>query len=303
MGAVVRTDRRRPRVDTGRLGLLIALAGVVVTAYGEPAGASHMARFERDEYRVAENARSAAVVVVREDPKGALRVDYATADGTATAGSDYAAVSGTLEFADGQREASFAVVVTEDALPEDDESVLLILRTDGGRPDGIDGGVVPHETSAVLNIIGNDGGVAGTVSPQPPASDTAQPGGIAQPGSSGDPAAPAAPGDSRPSDAGQAGTAGRVGTPPADGSKAPSSLGSPTAPAGGEDGAGEEGGAATASGTEEGAVAASDRRGDTSGGGIDSGPLAALAGLALGASAGGGMWSWKRHLMRSRPPE
>lgn len=278
MGAVVRTDRSRPRVGTGRLGLLAALAGVVVTAYAEPAGASHMARFERGEYRVAEDARSASVLVLRDDPKGALKVDYATADGTATAGSDYVAAAGTLEFSDGQREASFVVTVTDDGLAEDDESVLLILRTDGGRPDGIDGGLVPHETGAVLSIIGNDGGVAGT---PPPGAGSQQDAG-----------------DSGPSDPGQAGTAGLRGTPPADGRKTPSGPSSTTGPGAGaalgEDGADEEGVAPTAPGNEQGAVVATDQGGrDTSGGGSGNAALAALAGLALVTSAGGGLW-WRR---------
>ena len=54
-----------------------------------------------------------------------VSVDYATADGTATAGSDYTAVTGTLIFAPGQLSATIQVPVTPDLLEEGNETVLL----------------------------------------------------------------------------------------------------------------------------------------------------------------------------------
>jgi VCBS repeat-containing protein len=63
---------------------------------------------------------------------GAVTVDYATADGTATAGSDYAAVSGTLSFANGETSKTVTVVVTGDVVDEGSETILLDLSNATG---------------------------------------------------------------------------------------------------------------------------------------------------------------------------
>ena len=56
------------------------------------------------------NDGQAVVTVVRNAPlDAAASVDYATQDGTATAGTDYQATSGTLNFAPGQSSATFTV--------------------------------------------------------------------------------------------------------------------------------------------------------------------------------------------------
>src|SRR6185295_12790344 len=51
-----------------------------------------------------------------------VSVDFATADGTATAPGDYTAASGTLSFAPGAVTASVAVDVVGDTLDEADET-------------------------------------------------------------------------------------------------------------------------------------------------------------------------------------
>ncbi len=58
----------------------------------------------------------------------AVSVDYATSDGTATAGSDYTAASGTLTFAAGETTQTIDVAVTGDALDEADETFTVTLR-------------------------------------------------------------------------------------------------------------------------------------------------------------------------------
>jgi hypothetical protein len=67
-----------------------------------------------------------AVTIANPTP---LRVSvaYATADGTATAGSDYTATSGTLVFAPGEVSKEVAVPVFEDTTPEPDETFTLTL--------------------------------------------------------------------------------------------------------------------------------------------------------------------------------
>ena len=56
-----------------------------------------------------------------------VTVAYATADGTATAGADYTATSGTLVFAPGQTSQTVAVAVVGDTVFEPDETFTLAL--------------------------------------------------------------------------------------------------------------------------------------------------------------------------------
>ena len=56
-----------------------------------------------------------------------VSVDYATADGTATAPADYAATSGTLTFSPGQTTQTVTVPVVGDTLDELDETFTLNL--------------------------------------------------------------------------------------------------------------------------------------------------------------------------------
>ncbi len=58
-----------------------------------------------------------------------MTVDYATADGTATAGSDYTAVSGTLTFAPGETAKTIAVPIADDATAEPAENFTLNLTS------------------------------------------------------------------------------------------------------------------------------------------------------------------------------
>ena len=59
----------------------------------------------------------------------AVTVNYATADGTASAGSDYTAANGTLTFAAGTLARTIAVAVTDDTAAEEEESLTVTLRS------------------------------------------------------------------------------------------------------------------------------------------------------------------------------
>jgi peptidoglycan-N-acetylglucosamine deacetylase len=73
--------------------------------------------------------RTASVSVRLSAPSGRkVTVGYTTADGTATAGRDYDATSGTLTFAPGQTAKTVAVTVRGDALDEPDETFRVRLR-------------------------------------------------------------------------------------------------------------------------------------------------------------------------------
>ena len=77
-------------------------------------------------------------------------MDYATSNGTATAGNDYTATSGTLTFPSGVTRRTFAVTINDDALDESDETVILTLSN---ATNAIIWGTNPQ----TLTIVDNDG--------------------------------------------------------------------------------------------------------------------------------------------------
>jgi aryl-phospho-beta-D-glucosidase BglC (GH1 family) len=70
-----------------------------------------------------------------------VTVKYATADGTATAGSDYIATSGTVTFAAGQTTATVTVTINADSLAEPDELFYLLLSEPLGGTLGTTKGI------------------------------------------------------------------------------------------------------------------------------------------------------------------
>ena len=76
----------------------------------------------------AEDAGKIAFTVTLDAVSGeAVTVDYATSDGTAKAGTDYAVASGTLEFAAGETSETVEVTLADDALAEGDETFKVTL--------------------------------------------------------------------------------------------------------------------------------------------------------------------------------
>ena len=71
-------------------------------------------------------------VTLDRAPTGPVTVDYATADGTATAGEDYTAVSDTLTFARGETSKTISVPVLDDAIDEGEETMKLTLSNPQG---------------------------------------------------------------------------------------------------------------------------------------------------------------------------
>ena len=71
-------------------------------------------------------------VTLSRAPTSTVTVDYATADGTATAGSDYTAVNGALTFAAGETEKTVSVAVLDDAHDEGSETLTLTLSNASG---------------------------------------------------------------------------------------------------------------------------------------------------------------------------
>ena len=66
-------------------------------------------------------------VTLSHAASGTVMVDYATSDGTATAGSDYTTKRGTLSFDPGETEKTISVTVLDDAHDEGRETLTLTL--------------------------------------------------------------------------------------------------------------------------------------------------------------------------------
>jgi len=77
---------------------------------------------------------------------GIVTVDYATSNGTATAGSDYTATSGTLTFNQGETAKTFSIPITRDSIFEVPETVSLTLSNPNGSA------VLGATPTAVLTI-------------------------------------------------------------------------------------------------------------------------------------------------------
>ena len=69
-------------------------------------------------------------------PTGTVTIDYATTDGTATAGADYTSTTGTLTFADGATSRSISVPIANDALNESNETLTVTLSNASGATLG-----------------------------------------------------------------------------------------------------------------------------------------------------------------------
>ncbi len=81
---------------------------------------------------------------------GVVSVDYATADGTAVAGSDYPAATGTLTYSDGMSgNQTISIAITDDSTVENTETFTVTLSN-------ISRATLGANSSAVVNIIDND---------------------------------------------------------------------------------------------------------------------------------------------------
>jgi hypothetical protein len=108
-------------------------------------------RFSSPSYTVSEDGGDFIVSVTRSaGSAGAVTVDYATSNGTATFPDDYTPVSGTLTFGNGVTSQTFVVPIVNDAAQEPVETLNLTLSAPmGGASIGTPG-------TAVINISAND---------------------------------------------------------------------------------------------------------------------------------------------------
>ena len=108
-------------------------------------------RFSSASYVVDEKERKAVITVLRtSSSSGEIGVDYATTNGTASAGADYESASGTLIFHDGEVSKTFSVPILEDSTAEEEKTVNLNLS------NPTSGAVLGTPSMAILTITDND---------------------------------------------------------------------------------------------------------------------------------------------------
>jgi len=119
---------------TGGAGLGSPASAVLTIAEDEPVPPAGSLQFSAPTYTVTEFGVIATVTVERVGGSvGTIDVDYASSDGTATAGDDYIAVNGNLSFADGVTSRTFGVeIINDDNNQEGNESLNLILSNPTG---------------------------------------------------------------------------------------------------------------------------------------------------------------------------
>jgi peptidoglycan/xylan/chitin deacetylase (PgdA/CDA1 family) len=97
-----------------------------------PVPAARIADVEVSEGAAGTTKTAYLTVTLSEPTSRSVSLAYATADGTATAGTDYVATSGTLSFSVGQTSKRIAVTVKGDALDEAHETFTLRLSKPAG---------------------------------------------------------------------------------------------------------------------------------------------------------------------------
>lgn len=107
-------------------------------------------QFWQANFTVDEDLPGFATIRVRNVGGLAGTMDYATSDGTAMVNVDYLEASGTLVFADGQKETNFVVLILDDALVNGNRTVNLALS----NPTG--GATLGLLTNAVLTIVDDE---------------------------------------------------------------------------------------------------------------------------------------------------
>ena len=146
--------------EAGRLKAAQHSDGSVRTYSLDPAGnrvttipiGPPMLAFSAATYVVSEGGGSVTITVTRTvQSSGAVSVQYATIDGSAVAGKDYTAASGTLNWASGDSSAkTFSVPITNDTIYDGNETFTVRLT----NPTG--GAVLGFQSSAPVTITDND---------------------------------------------------------------------------------------------------------------------------------------------------
>ena len=156
---------RETAIVDGSRSFTFALTGATPpsTVIGTPASAlvtigdndvAGTVQFKFATFVVDEAGGSALITVTRTGGSaGGVLVNFSTADGSASAPSDYTTTAGTLTFMQGNTSLTFSLPIVNDTLVEGDETVLLTLS----NPQG--GASLGAQKSAVLTIKDGQKGV------------------------------------------------------------------------------------------------------------------------------------------------
>lgn len=124
-----------------------AAASISITDNDQP-----QVQFSANAYTVDESGSAVITVTLSQPSPVAVTAQFATSDGTATAGSDYTAISGTLTITAGLTSATFSVPLLDDSHFEAAETLHLVLSAPTNATLGI-------PAQATVTIHDNDFGV------------------------------------------------------------------------------------------------------------------------------------------------
>jgi hypothetical protein len=112
---------------------------------------------ERDQFTQFEAETDLLIKVLRTgDDSGSVSVNYATSDGTATAGSDYTATSGTLTFGPGELTKFITVHIKDDNLFENGDETFNVTLSNPTNSAVL---VAPATTTVTINDSDNKPGI------------------------------------------------------------------------------------------------------------------------------------------------
>jgi Calx-beta domain len=134
----------------------------LATVAGPPQPEISIADGSAPEHHASTTAAELTVSLASPAPAGGVTVDYATADGTATAPSDYTARSGQLSFAEGQASKKVQIGVSPDTTLEDDETFVVNLSNPSGATiaDGQGTWTIENDDTPPGTPICGSGGIA-----------------------------------------------------------------------------------------------------------------------------------------------
>lgn len=124
----------------------------------DPTGTAGNLQFTASTIAAIEDVGTLSVTVVRTGgTTGTVSVDYSTANGTAIAGQDYTATSGTLTFSGGETTRTIQIPITNDSTTETDETFTISLRNDAnlevlGSPSTLVVTLQDRNTTPVITI-------------------------------------------------------------------------------------------------------------------------------------------------------
>ena len=126
-----------------------------------PPSSSGSIRFSASNYNVNEGTANVTLTLQRVGgDDGAVSIQYATSNGTATSGSDYTSKSGTVNWADNDdNNKTVTVAILNDGAQESSEKFNVTLSSPGG------GATLGSPSAATVTIADNDGGGGGAPAP------------------------------------------------------------------------------------------------------------------------------------------